>query len=570
MDFIRKLLSWSKKTIDAVINAKLGLVAFAINFAIVYWVNHNYGFLEASWAGVKGGLSAFILGGIFGRMSERFSEISNPWLAYPLGSVIPTLLAYSIILPMHWFTGTPKPVMSTLLPMLQSMFINTPSTIFVLRRGFLRQNVKKPAVKDRIWLKRQEKKLMQQNGEGTVRRITLLVPTFWVGEEPEVDLSDIKFDHPTIVGEKSTLPRLLKSLSICQLEEMDLVIVLAADSRETEKKAREQIEEWLKITGLNLPRYILDSASLEKLKSRLDNRESCCELLNMDSYAGVRNCGLMAARLLGGEIAVFIDDDEEILYSDHFTRIRYTMQLDFYNKPVDFLAGHYVYGEDRSIYRDDPHPFLSDSWPKYPRMNKAFKEFLGRDPRFKLTPFAFGGNISLADTIYQQMPFDPAIPRGEDIDYALMARRLDFNVILDKEIAVKHDPPENGIPLLQTVFQDMVRFRIERQKLQTPEDNNTELNSLGRRDLAPYPGPFVRGNLDDMIDETAAILAVHFREENDEKQAELAADLPRLVSEWVRGRNYLQEWLTLCDLWSDLMEAAEGIKPEEILGEVDA
>lgn len=130
-------------------NWKLGLLSFAINFVLVYLVNREFGWFAAGLAGVKHGVTAFCLGGFFGRITERFSEIRNPLLAYPLGSVVPTVIAHALLFIMHYTTGTPLPLESTLVPMAISMFVNVPATIFVLRRGFFRVNRSKPAVKDR-------------------------------------------------------------------------------------------------------------------------------------------------------------------------------------------------------------------------------------------------------------------------------------------------------------------------------------------------------------------------------------------------------------------------------------
>jgi len=130
-------------------NWKLGLLSFAINFFLVYWVNREFGWLAAGLAGAKHGVTAFCLGGFFGRITERFSEFRNPLLAYPLGSIVPTVIAHALLFIMHYTTGTPLPLESTLVPMAISMFLNAPATIFVLRRGFFRVNRTKPAVKDR-------------------------------------------------------------------------------------------------------------------------------------------------------------------------------------------------------------------------------------------------------------------------------------------------------------------------------------------------------------------------------------------------------------------------------------
>ena len=156
---------WIKRIWGEIINAKLGLLSFAINFALVYWANYEHGILLASISAAKDGFIKFFAGGFFGRISERFSEIRNPLLAYPLGSIVPTIIAYSFFFIMHFTTATPEPVKSTLWPMLFSMFISTPTTIFVLRRGYMRQNKRKPAVKDRVWLKRQARMREKKEAE---------------------------------------------------------------------------------------------------------------------------------------------------------------------------------------------------------------------------------------------------------------------------------------------------------------------------------------------------------------------------------------------------------------------
>ena len=155
---------WIKRIWGEIINAKLGLLSFAINFGLVYWANYEHGILLASISAAKDGFTKFFAGGFFGRISERFSEIRNPLLAYPLGSIVPTIIAYSLFFIMHFTTATPEPIKSTLYPMLFSMFISTPTTIFILRRGYMRQNQRKPAVKDRVWDKRQERIRQKKNG----------------------------------------------------------------------------------------------------------------------------------------------------------------------------------------------------------------------------------------------------------------------------------------------------------------------------------------------------------------------------------------------------------------------
>jgi glycosyltransferase involved in cell wall biosynthesis len=565
---IPTIRKWVKRVVDELINAKLGLVAFSINFALVYWVNRDFGFAAAAWSGIKGGASAFFLGGFFGRMSERFSEMPNPWLAYPLGSVIPTILAYSIILPMHWLTGTPKPFLSTLLPMFQSMFINTPSTIFVLRRGFLRQNRRKPAVKDKIWLKRQERAI-QQEKEGASfrqRKISLVVPTYWVAAEQTLELGKQQFDHPTVVGQESTLPALLHSLKNTTLEDIELIVVIASDSEKTQELVHKEIGEMIRTVNLPIDVFLFDDSSLKALIDQGILDEKHLNFCNLNTYAGVRNCGLIASAIRKSELTVMLDDDEEIIDDNFFQTIRNSMRLTFNNEPVDILAGHYVYGPERDFYRDDPHPILSEVWPKFSLMNKAFRNFIGRDPRFKTTPFAFGGNMVLNDTTIQTLPFDPAIPRGEDIDYVLMARRKGLNVILDKEIRVLHNPPAGSTHMLQILFQDMVRFAIERKKLEVRSDVEIELKRIRKRELQPYPGKFVSDDLDTMISETSELLSHHYRQSDQEHLGEISAQLPDQVKNYVGQRDYLKHWLNTCSVWQQIMADIAEADLKSVLG----
>ena len=147
-----------KKLFLEVLNPKLGLlsvVAQLVQGGVVFLVNTDADLLSALLAAAKQVFFSFFWGGFFGRIAERFAEIKNPLLAYPLGSAVPTLMAYTLMFLVHFFTSTPKPLLSTILPMLISMFIYNPITIFVLRRGFFRTYKSRPTVKERQRMERE-------------------------------------------------------------------------------------------------------------------------------------------------------------------------------------------------------------------------------------------------------------------------------------------------------------------------------------------------------------------------------------------------------------------------------
>ena len=142
-------MRWLRKIYFEVHNPKLGMLSAFANGVIVYWVNREYGFVAAFLAALKGGLGSFITGGFFGRLTERFAGIRQTLFAYPLGMVVPTCIAYVFIATLHYTTGTPLPLESTLFPMALSMFLYNPVTIFAMRRGFFRTDNSRPPVRGR-------------------------------------------------------------------------------------------------------------------------------------------------------------------------------------------------------------------------------------------------------------------------------------------------------------------------------------------------------------------------------------------------------------------------------------
>jgi hypothetical protein len=156
MERMRELAGFVKRLYLELHNYKLGMLSALAQGAVVYYINHKFGLVAALLAALKEALGSFIAGGFFGRITERFSEIDKWYVAYPLGMVVPTVIAHSLIGVVHYTTGTPVPLWSTVIPMMISMFVYTPATIFVLRRGLFRVNKSKPSVRERRMKARKE------------------------------------------------------------------------------------------------------------------------------------------------------------------------------------------------------------------------------------------------------------------------------------------------------------------------------------------------------------------------------------------------------------------------------
>ena len=59
-------------------------------------------------------------------------------------------------------------------------------------------------------------------------------------------------------------------------------------------------------------------------------------------------------------------------------------------------------------------------------MNEALAELAATGSHLKLTPLALGGNMAVGASLYRFLPFDPAVTRGEDIDYVINARMFQY------------------------------------------------------------------------------------------------------------------------------------------------
>jgi len=105
--------------------------------------------------------------------------------------------------------------------------------------------------------------------------------------------------------------------------------------------------------------------------------------------------------------------------------------------------------------------------------------------------------------LYQIVPFDPNIPRGEDIDYLINAKMFGFDFFLDNKLSIKHLPPQKTHSIWKRTREDIYRF-IEVSNMRT----------VTAKDFSPYPGEFLTGELEDKIFKTNLLLALEYLANN--------------------------------------------------------
>lgn len=340
-------------------------------------------------------------------------------------------------------------------------------------------------------------------------RMVMVVPTYWSRpSHEEWQEGDLVFDHPTPRDGIDTLGRFLRSMSVLDEQPSELVVIAVPTAADIESRVVERVKKIVAEQAMQIPAYLLCPSHLEKILLELgENSGQYQSLLSLSGYPHVRNACLIAGRLLRADVVVLIDDDEVFEDPYFIKKVREGVGREHQGKKILSLAGYYL-NPDGGYLLNKSATEWGRHWPKYEVMDDAFRQFIGRPPRYKDSPFVFGGNLSLHADLYTTLPFDTGVTRGEDIDYLMMARMYGTPTILDNTLSIKHLAPPKSHPQWQQFRQDAIRFAFQKAKL-TSEPASGMIR-LTPEDFDPYPGFFLRDDLDERIERTSGLLAEYY------------------------------------------------------------
>jgi len=275
-------------------------------------------------------------------------------------------------------------------------------------------------------------------------------------------------------------------------------------------------------------------------------------LLQLDGYSNVRNLCTFVPHLLGSEAAVLIDDDE-VFEDPHFmSKALEFVGREFQGKQVLAVAGFYLNPDGDFFLNREILPWMT-YWNKIDSMNRAFDQIIATEPRLKETPFAFGGNLVIHRDLFMRIPFDPTIPRGEDIDFLINARMFGYTPFLDNQLSIKHLAPAKSYPLWRRTREDILRFVFEKKKL----DTQAPLPGMTRvvpEDLDPYPGEFLKDDIEEMIFRSNQMIALDYQlQEDQEGIAESMRNIFLAHSHLRSQDNPFQNLVRLQKNWERLM-----------------
>lgn len=289
--------------------------------------------------------------------------------------------------------------------------------------------------------------------------IWIVIPAYWGPADLGI------YDHPTPLDGESTLPRLLDSLTALETDTSFRVLVLvSAVAPEYEKAASARVRKMLSDFQQSLDLYLADAQTAALVSDVLSAEGLDAQVRGLRGYGAVRNMQLLIPAALGADVIIALDDDEAV-EADYLKHALKWIGQDTQGHFVGGIAGPYL-DEQGSPYIAEPARVQNILRDKSTLMNKEMRHLMANPKEIKQTSLALGGNMVFHRALFSKVGFDPAIPRGEDIDYVINARLAGFDFYFDANPAITHLPPRHyEAPAYAKLRQDVIRFIYEQEKL---------------------------------------------------------------------------------------------------------
>ena len=332
----------------------------------------------------------------------------------------------------------------------------------------------------------------------------IVIPTYWA-----------ETDHIGGIGERGTydyvtpIAKPLPELETClaSLEKVRgvlRVVVLVVSEKDMAESARARVEGICR-THPNLNTLVIgrsEAALVSKAVSRLAP-SLAGENVSLRGYGAIKNMGLAVAALLGHDSVVFLDDDQVAINANFLTDAVHGLgTLTREELRVVVKTGYFLNADDSPFSGSGgPVRWSERLWTKRESFNEMMREKLS-GPRISRSNWLCGGCCALHASAFSQVPFDPYITRGEDLDYVLNLRACGIDAWFDNAWCVRSVPP--GLPSRASLLmQDAYRWLYEVEKLDT-FNRRQDMRTVTVSSLRPYPAAWVSPGVRSRIVQTAA------------------------------------------------------------------
>ena len=344
-------------------------------------------------------------------------------------------------------------------------------------------------------------------------QLSLVFPMFWGRKKKKIYKNGDQFyDHPTALDDEGTIPPLFDSLSVLKDREFDIIAVAGANhptkEKAVEKTAEKLLRKYAGKAGVKL--HFFSYSHLERLHGYLRKlgKEDLLETISLVGYSPLRNACLVAAHILGTDIAVSIDDDCIFIEPEYIGRIKQKVLSEFEGRPILAYCGPYLTTSDSIYLNRSRNPHVA-YWNVIDNMNEMFRKYIVEAPAVMETPFAIMGNIAVHREFYSRIPLDPPLRRGEDMDWVMNSHILGERFILDPELLIKHCPPSRPYPTWRPMREDIYRFRYQQAKIANSRDGDG-YHLLDRERYMPYPGVFFQDDFLERVFKACTTLSMDY------------------------------------------------------------
>lgn len=324
--------------------------------------------------------------------------------------------------------------------------------------------------------------------------VLIETPTYWKkGKKVPV------FDHPIPLNTDGWLSRYLKNITNHPQFDLikKLVLFPAPSIPEVEKKVKIVSKGFGGIEVFSLETLKM----IKKILKKHNFSKEFLETIQSNSYSCVRNMGLIKGALEKADLLILLDDDEILLDKEFVTK---ALEINGF----DGKTGYYTSKGKHYLHVSKP-PNWALKWQKTELIAETTKKYIESGERFTKTNIALGGCMVITKRLYQNVCFDPYIPRGEDLDFLINSKHCNYSFVFDKELSVEHMPPQGKKYFWPKFKGDIHRFIYQRQKI---KDLGIPVKAL-----SPYPGDFLKEDLEERIMYTAKNFAKEVLKKNDNK-----------------------------------------------------
>lgn len=325
----------------------------------------------------------------------------------------------------------------------------------------------------------------------------IIIPTFHqAAADRDKSLAESIYDHPTPLDAPGTLERCLESLQ--KVQGLGQIIITVSHNEAVEK-VKGIVDRFPQMHTL-----VISESEAAIVQQRLEQLGfgDTADKIGVHGYSAVRNLGLVISNILGFDSVVFLDDDEVVEDPEFLIKAMYGLgKLTRREIPILAKSGYYLNAKGS---------FLSMSQNKwynhYWQQGSAFNNWITKamsGPRLSRSNHVCGGCLSLHKQAYMRVPFDPWIPRGEDLDYLINLRMYGSDVWFDNQWYLVHLPPQErheGHRFRKDIF----RWIYEYYKIEFSQ-SQIDLLQIKPSSLEPYPGPFLERGLEKRIKRTALL-----------------------------------------------------------------